>query len=81
MCHNYFDPENPLIAEWRQATSLFEVATDEEIQEMEEFLLNKKRDGTLKRFMKHHDNSQERAHVCIAQSKCDEANDLQKGNG
>ena len=72
LCNNYFDPEGPLMAEWRQETGLFEIATDEEIRDMEDFLLNKKREGTLESFMRLHDHTQDRGHetlfACIAQS-------------
>ena len=73
LCDNYFDPESPLIAEWRKATGLFEIATDQEIKEIEEFLLDRKQKGTLEKFMKYHDHTQERGHetlfVCIALSQ------------
>ena len=72
LCNNYFDQEGPLMAEWRQETGLFEIATDEEIRDMEDFLLNKKREGTLENFMRRHDHTQDRGHetlfACIAQS-------------
>ena len=70
---NYFDPESPLTAEWRQATSLFDIATEEEIEEMKAFLLDKKQKGILDQFMNQCDHTQERGaytlFACISQSK------------
>lgn len=70
--NNYFDPESPLSADWRRATSVFDIATDQEIKEMEGFLLDKKRKGTLEKFMIEHDHTQDRGHgtlfAYIAQS-------------
>ena len=70
---NYFDPESPLTAEWRQATSLFDIATAEEIEELESFLLDKKQKGILDQFMNQCDHTKERGYgtlfACISQSK------------
>ena len=38
----------------------FDKATDQEINEMEKFLLDKKQKGTLEKFMIEHDHTQER---------------------
>lgn len=70
--NDYFDPEGPLKDEWRRATSVFDIATDEEIKEMEGFLLDKKRKGTLEKFMIEHNHTQDRGYgtlfAYIAQS-------------
>lgn len=61
----YLDQESPLSIEWRKATSMFEVASDQEIKVMEKTLLEMKQKGTLKQFIKENDHTSERGLICI----------------
>ena len=52
---NYFDPEGPLKKEWRNGLSVFGLATENEILDIEQRVLKMNKDGTMVQFMKEHD--------------------------
>lgn len=62
---NYLDPESILDEEWRQATSIFGIATDTEIKEMESVVLDKKKDGTMEVFVHANDHTHKRGLVTL----------------
>ena len=65
MYPHYLNPESLLDKDWRQATSLFEVATDTEIKEMESAIIDKQNDGTMELFVKENDHTHNRGLVTI----------------
>ena len=52
---NYFDPEGPLKKEWRNGLSVFGLATEKEILNIEQRVRKMNEDGTMVQFMKEHD--------------------------
>lgn len=56
---NYFDHEGPLKTEWRKGTSVYEIATEEELEELEEKLLSIEETQSLQQFMMEHDRTSE----------------------
>lgn len=69
MFPGYWDPEGPMNNKWRTATNMFKIISDEELKEMEEFMIELKRKGTLDQFARDQDHTKERGlstlFVCI----------------
>ena len=61
----YLDAEGPLKKEWRNANSYFALATDNEINEVEEKINTMKNDGTLEQWIKANDKTNEMGTVCV----------------
>lgn len=62
---NYSDPESILDEDWRQASSMFGIATDAEIEEMISAIYDKKENGTLEQFVKENDHMNKRGFVTL----------------
>ena len=56
---NYTDPYGPLKKEWRKGVSLFAVATEQEICDIEEYVRGMIEDGTMTKFVKEHERTLE----------------------
>ena len=54
---NYFDCEGPLKKQWRKGTNVYDIASEREIQELEERLLKIKETISLHQFMMENDRS------------------------
>ena len=57
---DYWDIEGPLKEGWRKATVLFDIATDKEINEIEDTVKELRNNGSLEEFVKLKDHSSER---------------------
>ena len=56
---DYLNSQGPVEDDWRIGTSLFEISNDEELIEYENKVLNLKKKGMLKAFMRQHDRTPE----------------------
>ena len=62
---NYYDPEGPLKKEWRDGCSSFGLATDKEIQGIEEKVRKMIEEGTIEQFMKDNDKTSQIGFITI----------------
>ena len=60
-----WDSSSPLSEEWRKATSMFDIASEEEIDAMTSTLLEKKTNGTIDKFIADFDFTHERGLVTL----------------
>ena len=61
----FLDPESILDEDWRQASSMFGIATDDEIEMMVSAIIEKKENGTLELFVKENDHTNKRGFVML----------------
>lgn len=62
---NYLDPKSILDEDWRNARSIFDIATDTEIKQIESAVLDKKEDGTLESSVKENDHTHRRGLITL----------------
>ena len=59
MYENYYDPQGPLKTTWRNIESMFGLATDKEIRDIEDSVRKMNENGKMLQFIKEHDRSSE----------------------
>lgn len=62
---NHSDPESILDEDWRQASSMFGIATDAETEEIISAIYDKKENGTLEEFVRENDHTNKRGFVTL----------------
>ena len=67
---NYYDPEGPMKEAWRNGTSAFGLASEQEIKKIKNIIYDLKAKGTLEKFMKENDRTSELGvavlYICVS---------------
>ena len=61
----YSDQEGPLKAEWRKGDSVFGLATEQELENIKDFVREMNNNGKMREFMKEHDKTSELGTIII----------------